>query len=91
MLTFDHVQQRDGRWVIVDLVGKHERVRTVPIPAWCKVAIDVWAEGMQLHSGRVFRPLNRAGRVSGAGVDGGSHLSDRQKLRRANERDDLAS
>ena len=65
MLTFDHVQQREGRWVIVDLVGKHERVRTVPIPAWCKVAIDLWAEGMQLHSGRVFRPLNRAGRVIG--------------------------
>ena len=64
-LTFDHIQQRDGRWVIVDLVGKHERVRTVPIPGWCKVAIDVWAEGMQLYSGRVLRPLNRAGRISG--------------------------
>src|ERR1700693_5101220 len=28
-LTFGHVQQRDGRWCIVDLVGKHGRVRTV--------------------------------------------------------------
>ena len=27
-LTFAHVQQRDGRWCIVDLVGKHGRVRT---------------------------------------------------------------
>ena len=27
-LTFSHVQQRDGRWCIVDLVGKHGRVRT---------------------------------------------------------------
>jgi len=31
-LTFKHVQQRDGRWCIVDLVGKHGRVRTVPTP-----------------------------------------------------------
>src|SRR5580693_475489 len=33
-LTFGHVQQRDGRWCIVDLVGKHGRVRTAPMPTW---------------------------------------------------------
>jgi integrase len=64
-LTFDHLRQRDGRWVIVDLLGKHDRIRTVPIPGWCKVAIDGWREAAQLDSGRVFRPLNRAGQVSG--------------------------
>jgi integrase len=31
-LTFKHIPQRDGRWCIVDLVGKHGRVRTVPMP-----------------------------------------------------------
>src|SRR6202167_397868 len=41
-LTFAHVQQRDGRWCIIDLVGKHGRVRTAPMPAWFKVAIDAW-------------------------------------------------
>jgi site-specific recombinase XerD len=40
-LTFGHVQQRDGR-CIVDLVGKHGRVRTIPMPAWVKVAIGAW-------------------------------------------------
>jgi site-specific recombinase XerD len=39
LLAFDHIQQRDGRW-IVDLVGKHGRVRTVPMSSWAKVAID---------------------------------------------------
>ena len=29
-LTFTHLEQRDGRWCIVDLVGKHGRVRTAP-------------------------------------------------------------
>jgi integrase len=64
-LTFDHIQQRDGRWAIVDLVGKHERVRTVPIPGWCKVAVDMWADAVELRRGRVLRPLNRAGRLTG--------------------------
>ena len=41
-LTFGHIQQRDGRWCIVDLVGKHGRVRTAPMPNWVKVAIDAW-------------------------------------------------
>src|SRR5262252_5780969 len=31
-LTIGHIQQRDGRWCIVDLRGKHGRVRTIPMP-----------------------------------------------------------
>jgi len=64
-LTFAHVQQRDGRWCIVDLVGKHGRVRTAPMPAWVKVAIDAWTNASGVISGCVFRPVNRAGNVAG--------------------------
>jgi integrase/recombinase XerD len=39
-LTLKHIQPRESRWCIVDLVGKHCRVRTVPMPTWVKVAID---------------------------------------------------
>jgi site-specific recombinase XerD len=42
-LTFSHIQQRDGRWCIVDLLGKHGRIRTIPMPTWVKLAIDAWA------------------------------------------------
>ncbi|MGA3027551.1 MAG: tyrosine-type recombinase/integrase [Bryobacteraceae bacterium] len=31
-LTLRHIQQRDNRWCIVDLVGKHGRVRTIRCP-----------------------------------------------------------
>jgi hypothetical protein len=31
-----------ARWVIVDLMGKAGHMRTVPIPAWAKAAIDEW-------------------------------------------------
>ncbi len=63
VLTFEHVQQRDGRWAIVDLEGKGHRVRTVPMPAWAKVLLDEWAHTAGLSSGRVLRPINKAGRI----------------------------
>ncbi len=66
-LTFERIQQRDGRWAIVDLHGKGNRVRTVPMPAWTKAAIDVWvaAAGLQDgHVGHVFRSMNNRGQVT---------------------------
>jgi integrase len=62
-LTFKHIQQRDGRWCIVDLVGKHGRVRTVPMPTWVKVAIDSWTTPTGIADGLVFRSVNRGGDV----------------------------
>ena len=64
-LTFAHIQQRDGRWCIVDLVGKHGRVRTVPMPAWVKVAVDAWTVPTGLTESHVFRPVNRGDDVHG--------------------------
>ena len=64
-LTFTHLQQRDGRWCIVDLIGKHGRVRTAPMPTWVKVAIDAWTSQAGLTVGYVFRAVNRADRVTG--------------------------
>ena len=56
-LTMGHIQQRDGRWCIVDLPGKHGRVRTVPMPAWMKGATDAWTSPAGVTDGRVFRPV----------------------------------
>jgi site-specific recombinase XerD len=64
-LTLEHIQQRDGRWVIVDLIGKGGRVRTVPMPSWAKAAIDEWTGAAAFTSGRVFRPINKGSRISG--------------------------
>jgi integrase len=64
-LTFRHLQQRDGRWCIVDLKGKHGRIRTMPIPTWVKTAIDGWTSTAGVADGYVFRPVNRADRASG--------------------------
>src|SRR5258708_3171004 len=67
-LTFRHVQQRDGRWCIVDLRGKHGRGRTVPMPTWVKGAIDAWSAAAGVADGFVFRPVNRARKALGVGL-----------------------
>src|SRR5579863_1336402 len=64
-LTLKHIQQRDGRWCIVDLVGKHGRVRTIPVPTWVKVAVDAWTTEAALTEGHVLRPVGRGDRVLG--------------------------
>ncbi len=67
-LAVESLQQRDGRWVIVDLRGKGSRLRTVPVPAWVKEAVDQWAGAANIQKGRVFRSINKAGVVWGEGM-----------------------
>jgi site-specific recombinase XerD len=67
-LTVEHLQQREGRWVIVDLIGKHGRVRSIPIASWVKAAVDRWLVAASISAGRVFRAVNKGGRVTGEGM-----------------------
>jgi site-specific recombinase XerD len=65
MLTVEHIQQRDGRWVIVDLVGKRNHIRSVPIPAWCKKAIDEWTNAAEITTGFIFHSIRRGNHLAG--------------------------
>lgn len=67
-LTWAHVQQREGRWCIVDLRGKGNKVRTVPMPGWAKGALDGWQGASGAKSGPIFRPIDRYGNVGEAGI-----------------------
>ena len=67
-LTFDHIQQRDGRWVLVDITGKRNKVRSVPMPSWTKQAIDEYATAAELTEGIVFCPINKGGRIANDGM-----------------------
>jgi site-specific recombinase XerC len=62
-LSLAQLQKREDRWVIVDLLGKHDRIRSVPIPIWTKQAIDEWIAAADLRpAGRQFaRGLQRRG------------------------------
>lgn len=63
ILRMDHIQQREGRWVLVDIVGKGGRIRSVPMPAFAKAAIDSWVNAAGVTGGRVFRSISKRGRV----------------------------
>jgi site-specific recombinase XerD len=67
-LRFENIQLAEGRWAIVDLIGKHDRIRTVGIPDCCKERIDQWAEASGRHSGRVFVAVNKADTPWGEGL-----------------------
>jgi len=64
-LTVAHVQQREGRWVIVDLVGKRSKTRSVPMPAWAKAAIDAYTVASGIVAGSLFRSMRRGDKMTG--------------------------
>ena len=41
-LRLRDLEQREGRWAIVDLVGKGGHIRTVPIPDWVREQLEAW-------------------------------------------------
>ena len=84
-LAIEHVQQRDGRWVLADLVGKGGRVRTVPMPSWLKPLIDAWVEAAGISSGpdpaRGEQERPRHWFMLGSCLD----IQDRSRVRRRSE------
>jgi len=62
-LDAEHLQQREGRWVVADLVGKHHRTRTVPMASWVKAIIDHWLAASGIAAGPLFPPIRRGGHI----------------------------
>ena len=63
-LYIEDIQLREGRWVIIDLVGKGGRVRTVAVPIWVKQGVNAWMEAAKIEEGRLLRPLSKSGKSS---------------------------
>jgi integrase len=64
-LELDEIQMRQSHWAVVDLKGKGGHIRTVPIPAWVKAALDQWTRAASVTEGRIFRAVARMGKVWG--------------------------
>lgn len=67
-LSMRSVQLREEHWVIADSHGKAGHIRTVPIPVWVKEAIDGWSLASGITDGRIFRSINKAGKIWGDGM-----------------------
>jgi site-specific recombinase XerD len=62
-LVVKQIQARDNRWLIVDIAGKHHRVRSVAIHDVIKARIDEWLSEAGIASGPIFRRVYRSGKI----------------------------
>jgi site-specific recombinase XerD len=67
-LTWDHLQQREEHWAIVDLVGKGGHIRTVPVPDWVRNEVNDWLVAAAIDRGKLFRRVNKFDRRWGEGI-----------------------
>lgn len=54
--------------MIADLIGKGKHIRTAPVPAWAKCAVDEWTTAAGIYSGPIFRRVSRVGKVWGTRI-----------------------
>ncbi|HEY6348750.1 MAG TPA: tyrosine-type recombinase/integrase [Candidatus Angelobacter sp.] len=67
-LETEDFQIREEHWVIADLIGKGKHIRTVPVPAWAKRAVDDWITAAGITSGAIFRRVSRLDKIWGDGI-----------------------
>lgn len=72
MLEVAHLQQRENRWVILDLTSKHHRTRTVPMAGWVYDAVKLWLDLANITEGPVFRRIFKASIKVGDGLTDGA-------------------
>jgi integrase len=63
-VTWHCYQAREGRMMLVDIVGKGGRIRSVPVPEWAKQDINAWKEevtrrGWYGKEGRILRRMRK--------------------------------
>lgn len=62
-LKLYHFQRRDNRHVIIDLIGKGNRVRSIPIADWVYERVRDWLDIASITTGYIFRRVRRGGCV----------------------------
>lgn len=67
-LPVDAIQLRESTGSSPTSLGKAGHIRTIPVPAWVKVAVDAWKDASGITEGTLFRSINKAGRVWGNGM-----------------------
>ena len=53
------LQQREGRWVLPDFLGKGGRVRTVAVPLWLQQAVFAWQTAAGVTDGKLIRWMEK--------------------------------
>ena len=64
-LCIEDIQMREVRWVIADLRGKGNRIRTVAVPVWVKGGVNAWLAAAKIEDGRLLRAVSKGGKLRG--------------------------
>jgi integrase len=67
-LYIEDIQMREGRWVIADLRGKGNRIRTVAVPVWVNQGVNAWLAAAKIEEGRLLRAVLKGGKLKGEGL-----------------------
>lgn len=67
-LRLRDLEQREGHWAIVDMIGKGGHIRTVPIPDWVRERLEDWIMAAGIQDGKIFRKVDRLDRIWGEGL-----------------------
>ena len=67
-IQISDIQQRDGRWCIVDQAGKGNRIRTVPMPPWAKAAVDESLITAGFSTGLLLGAVDKGDRITAQGM-----------------------
>lgn len=78
-LTMEHIQQREGVWAIVDMVGKGDKPRTFGLSPIAKVLIDEWTKAAGISEGRIFRAIDLNDQITGVRESAGRN-KDGEKI-----------
>lgn len=62
-LKAEDIVEWEGRAVIVDLVGKGRRVRTVAVPYWVKQSVEQWTSAAGITKGPLLRSVSKSGKL----------------------------
>ena len=64
-LTLNHLQQRHHVWVLANILGKRNKLRTVVIPDWAMRALNVYIQAAKISNGHIFRPVVKSDKIHG--------------------------
>ena len=62
-LQVSHLQEIEGRTVILGVLSKRNKLRNIPLAPSTLQAIRDWLEAAKIKEGSMFRPINKGGRV----------------------------
>ena len=89
-LTCDMLRPINSHWAIVNLKGKGNKTRTIPIPPWAIDIIHDWQNATETREGKLLRAVGRYDHVSGDGISSQAIYFTIKKLVKAAGLPDLA-